>query len=268
MILYMLVVSPHLDDAALSFGASIAELSAKGSNVLVYTVFAGIPNAPFSPAAEIFHAEWALEDDPISRRRTEDRAAIATLGATPIHGDHLDAIYRRIDDGSWLIEGSKIISVQQTDEADLVDSITETICSLIATHAPEILATCSAVGDHVDHQRARDATVRASMRSGVPLQLWEDLPYGIKKTRIPPLPTGATLGAPFVRVGERGSWEAKIKAVSEYTSQLAALEVNATSIQANVDLHGVMRGSEAGLASHGELTWPVIFTAGSGNAQP
>ena len=47
----VLLISPHLDDAAMSAGATIAALTAAGSQVVVCTVFAGKPQPPFSGVA-------------------------------------------------------------------------------------------------------------------------------------------------------------------------------------------------------------------------
>lgn len=97
----VLLISPHLDDAAMPAGATIAALTAAGSQVAVCTVFAGKPQPPFSDVAADFHARCGLGPDPVSARRQEDFAALTVLGAKAMHLDFLDAIYRRGTSG-WL----------------------------------------------------------------------------------------------------------------------------------------------------------------------
>lgn len=88
------VISPHLDDAVFACG----ELLAAHAGSIVITVFAGRPprELPLTPwdAAGGFRAG----DDVIGRRRPEDRAALALLGATPRWLDFLDAQYAESPD--------------------------------------------------------------------------------------------------------------------------------------------------------------------------
>ncbi|MGH3829147.1 MAG: PIG-L deacetylase family protein [Pseudonocardiaceae bacterium] len=56
----VLAVSPHLDDAALSAGATLADLAARGVDVQVCTLFTGAPHEPLSAVARAFHARCDL----------------------------------------------------------------------------------------------------------------------------------------------------------------------------------------------------------------
>lgn len=80
----IVVVSPHLDDAALSLGATIARAARAGSQVTVATVFAGDPEisaeaGPWDVACGFADARAAVRG-----RREEDARACAILGATPV----------------------------------------------------------------------------------------------------------------------------------------------------------------------------------------
>lgn len=79
----ILVISPHLDDAILSLGATIARAVDNGARVDVLTVFAC--NTQSSAPADDWdrRAGFGTEGDAARRRREEDRAACAILGATP-----------------------------------------------------------------------------------------------------------------------------------------------------------------------------------------
>jgi LmbE family N-acetylglucosaminyl deacetylase len=99
----VVVVSPHLDDAAFSLGASIAAAARGGNEVTVLTVFAG------DPASRVPAGDWdsrtgfATAGDAARVRRAEDAAACAALGARPVWLPFFDAQYpvRVSDDEVW-----------------------------------------------------------------------------------------------------------------------------------------------------------------------
>lgn len=85
-----LVVSPHLDDAVLSFGGAIAQFA---GDVTVATVFAGLPPewswpSPFDNASGFSSSREAVHE-----RQIEDRIAVASLGARSLHLGFLDGQY-------------------------------------------------------------------------------------------------------------------------------------------------------------------------------
>jgi LmbE family N-acetylglucosaminyl deacetylase len=85
----LLVVSPHLDDAV--FGCGDAVRSRPGS--LVVTVFAGGPQSWATPTTWDAAAGFGPGVDAISRRRREDREALALLGADPVWLPFWDSQY-------------------------------------------------------------------------------------------------------------------------------------------------------------------------------
>ena len=91
----IVVLSPHLDDAALSLGAAIAAWTRAGAEVRVLTVLAGragagAPAGPWDSASG-----FGTEGEAATARRHEDRAACAILGARPIWLDYADSQYDR-----------------------------------------------------------------------------------------------------------------------------------------------------------------------------
>jgi len=255
----LLVVSPHLDDAVLSVGATLARYAARGHRPVVYTVFAGTPKPPYSPVAEGFHRQWSITGDPLEVRRSEDRAALRTLGATPLHGRFTDAIYRRDDTGRWLVDvGSGPVRRQLPDEATLVTAVVAAIVAQIRRIEPELVMTCAAIGGHVDHVRARDAAVRAARSTGVPVQLWEDLPYGLWSRRSAPLPAGLSRGAETgSEVFDAQIWRTKAAAVGCYASQLPMLSAQHASVTDLLERHALRRAEERAMTGHHEVLWWV-----------
>jgi LmbE family N-acetylglucosaminyl deacetylase len=94
------IVSPHLDDAALSLGATIARATAGGVEVDVVTVLAGDP-ASRDPAGR-WDARCGFDSaaDAAVRRRREDARACALLGARPLWLPFADEQYSMPDPGA------------------------------------------------------------------------------------------------------------------------------------------------------------------------
>jgi LmbE family N-acetylglucosaminyl deacetylase len=91
----VVVVSPHLDDAAFSLGATIARAARAGAKVRVLTVFAGDPDSSGPAAWWDRKAGFASEADAVRARRKEDEEACRILGATPVWLSFSDASYER-----------------------------------------------------------------------------------------------------------------------------------------------------------------------------
>jgi len=233
----LLAVSPHFDDAALSVGATIA---AATTDVVVCTVFAGLPQPPLSEPAREFHAQCGLGDDAVAVRREEDRAAYALLGARVVHEDFLDALYRRRGDG-WLIERlGAHLDAATLFEPELTDEIAAALREVVRSLRPAEVWTCAAIGDHVDHRVVLAAARVACAAEAVPLYLWEDLPYAVGRP------------APAIEcVARQGDVAAKLDAIACYGSQLGML-FGETDWRVALAEH-----ARARLAAHGapELMW-------------
>jgi LmbE family N-acetylglucosaminyl deacetylase len=80
----VVVVSPHLDDAVLSLGATMARPARSGTEWIILTVFAGDPDstAPASPYDR--RCGFLSAADAAAIRRREDERACHILGAKPI----------------------------------------------------------------------------------------------------------------------------------------------------------------------------------------
>lgn len=80
----IVVLSPHLDDAVLSLGASIADAAAKGADVAIVTAFAGDPARQGDPSVWDRRAGFGSSLEALEARRQEDRLACTALGARPV----------------------------------------------------------------------------------------------------------------------------------------------------------------------------------------
>ncbi|GAB3738619.1 PIG-L family deacetylase [Amycolatopsis oliviviridis] len=259
----IVAISPHLDDAVLSFGAGLAQAVENGAKVTVHTVFAGTAEPPFSPAADRLHSIWGLspDQDASLHRRDEDIAALGHLGAEYRHGRFLDAIYRKAPDGRWLadnVPGRQKLSIGSgtpEDDPELFAAVTEDVRAVVVECAPALILTSAAASGHIDNRIARDATLLVAREKGIPVRLWEDLPHAMFAPDTAELPAGSRLGAPdFVSV-EPASRIRKFEALRLYPTQMAMLHGPEKDLFAQLEKHAGKSSPDGG---YGETTWPVI----------
>ena len=163
-----LAISPHLDDAAFSAGATLARLARRGWRVVVATVFTRTVPDPrgFALACQTDKG-LPPEADYMAIRRAEDAAACAALGAEACHLPFAEAPHRGYGDAPALFSG-----VRADDAA--ADAVAAALSGLVARHAPALLLAPRAVGAHVDHVVVREAL--GALRRPRTL-LWTDWPY-------------------------------------------------------------------------------------------
>jgi len=88
----LIVVSPHLDDAAFSCGSFIAATSLIVP-VVVVTVFAGLPPERTKAGPVDKAAGFKTAREAVSQRRREDAKACRMLGASHLHLDIVEEQY-------------------------------------------------------------------------------------------------------------------------------------------------------------------------------
>lgn len=255
----VLAVSPHLDDAVLSAGGLLSQLIRGGAEVDVVTLFAGIPHGELSGTARHIHDLCGYDPDgsPVVQRRAEDVAALTRLMARVWHADFCDAIYRRTSDGSWLCRpGRDMFHPGLAAEPGLTAGLVAYLGGLATAVRPEVVLTCAAIGDHVDHRLARDAGIRLGQDLGGLTLAWEDLPYAVGR---PPAPAPGK-HRPIPWPVDDASWAAKLAAVGQYRSQLRLLWPDG-GWQADLEAHARARDERQPV----ELVWVLpVTTTGPG----
>lgn len=213
-------IAPHLDDAVLSCGGRIALQIAAGQSVLVVTICAGSPGAgaELSPFAQYLHAAWSLGDDPIARRREEDRRALAVLGCDGLQLDLLDAPYRVATYG----ERDAVFGAVAANDP-LAGALPAILAQLYAQQPQARFYVPLGVGAHVDHQLVCAAGIDLQHR-GANLVWYEDAPYAAKRPQAV-VERLAALPERFVpeTIAIDAVLERKLAAIREYGSQLSEL---------------------------------------------
>lgn len=219
-----LFLSPHLDDAVLSCGATIHQLVRGGDSVTILTVTAGDPSESTvdTPKIQDLHQRWQAGETPTAARRREDAEAAHILGAQIIHLPIGDCVYRIVHKGDEVIplypsEESLFAEVHPDDSA---------LEALLATEIPQadILYIPLGVGHHVDHQITRDWGLELKNRSpSLATKLYEEYPYVNDKIAINRAlsfyaPQTLTVEA---RLLEEADLMAKVQAIACYRSQIS-----------------------------------------------
>jgi len=241
-------IAPHLDDAVLSCGGAIARYVDARAAVLVVTLCAGSPPSNnLSPFAEYLHQAWALGDDPIAARRTEDLGALAVLGCDALQLDLLDAPYRVAAYG----ERDAVFATPIPDDP-LGPAAIHVLQQLHIQQPRAIIYVPLGVGGHVDHQLVYAAGMTLHSQ-GANVRCYEDTPYAATwpnalEQRLTALNTQfeselVDVGATLVR---------KLHAISIYRSQLGELFGTASMDQVMTNYAATVAGHTG---SYAERLW-------------
>src|SRR5919106_6585166 len=219
-------LSPHLDDAVLSAGGLIYEQTKSGVPVEIWTCMSGfppeLPEGEYSSFAQSLHREWGFSSavEGIHIRRQEDQRAAARVGASILHFDFLDCVYRRGVNGEWLYD--EISHPPREEDAEIPAQIAAAVSAHLTRD--DMLVCQLSVGSHVDHVLVR----QAAELLGRPLLYDIDIPYIFYKSEeFAPKWAQMRETTHFISNAGLRSWQ---EAVLEYASQLPALgEAMATS---------------------------------------
>jgi LmbE family N-acetylglucosaminyl deacetylase len=255
-------LSPHLDDAVLSCGASIHRQAAAGKPVLVITFFAGEAGVdmPLSPFALVQHEYWGNAPQPMALRCAEDMAALTLLGAEARHLDYLDAVYRVGSHGQWLYTDlSALLGDVHPEDPLLAEGggpLADRLLEVIPTGDQAMVYAPLGVGRHVDHQLVH-AAARAFLDKGYPLAFYEDYPYaeraGALETAL--IAAGAEHWPAEARPLDAEDLAAKVSALAYYRTQMSALFGGAEAMPSRVWAFALTCSPLDGLAER--IFWPA-----------
>ena len=219
-----IVVSPHLDDAALSLGATIAQLSRAGRRVTIVTVFAGDVESERPAGAWDSQVSVHTEGEGARVRRIEDLAACGVLGAKPV----------------WLS-----FPDQDYAEARKVDNVCKAVREIL--HVDDDVLLPGFPLANADHRWLAESLLECGLQvARVGLYAEQPYRYWVRRTR--PRPETSALASVEGDVRWKGStWTAlrflvpKWRAVRSYRSQLEPLGLRRSRLAwllAHEALHG------------------------------
>ena len=211
-----LYLSPHLDDAVFSCGGLMAMQDARGEPISVLTLFAGDPpDYRISNFAAELHARWGKAGPPIAMRRAEDRLACGRLGASVVHLEFPDAIYRvdHSDRPLYPSAESLFSGVDPVDEGlsdELVHALDEIDFGDATVYCP------MGMGEHVDHLLTR----QAAERLGWQLVYYADMPYAARGDKLEQMIGQQSEAWKHIQLNAEAI-DAWVGAILEYQSQLS-----------------------------------------------
>lgn len=138
-----LVVSPHLDDAILSLGGTIAGWTGAGERVVIASIYTAGPALAEVPPAMRKFADYAT-------RRAEDAAACAVVGAEARYLDRVERAFRR----PFLAASECFTTPASRAGFGTLRDVTAALASLLAELAPDRIVLPLGIGNHVDHVEA------------------------------------------------------------------------------------------------------------------
>ncbi|MGQ9549616.1 MAG: PIG-L deacetylase family protein [Roseiflexus sp.] len=241
-------LSPHLDDAALSCGGTIAE---SPERTLVITLCTASPSTThFNAVAVEFHAEWGLAPDDVLRiRQMEDARAMTILGVDYVYAGWLDAIYRMPD-----VYYSRATLYRHPVSGDPLLPQARNLLALLIAHAPQ--ATIYAplgVGHHVDHLAVFESAIACPPDR---IAFYEDINYalspGAVEQRLAEIEQ--TLVPGYLAFGV-SSLQKKIAAIAAYRSQMAALFGETATMETAITAYHATVAQEHG--GYAERIWRI-----------
>jgi LmbE family N-acetylglucosaminyl deacetylase len=188
----VLAVSPHLDDAAFSAGATLAALADAGHEVTVVTCFTrSVPDPTGFALACQLDKGLPADVDYLALRRAENDAAMAVLGAASVELDLPEAPHRGYTSAPDLFAGVHPGDDVWTDVADR-----------LAGYDADLWLAPQALGGHVDHLQV----LRAVAALDRPVLWWRDSPYVLRQPDALPgdeLPADVSPVEPAQHAGRR-----------------------------------------------------------------
>lgn len=169
----LVVLSPHLDDAALSCHG-LLEAVRKKIPRLVITVCCSQPPKPGLNKKTRGRRGFA----PPKQRRAEDIAAMEAMKCSFVHLGFPDAIHRRsASSGDFVYTSEGTRSGQlRLDDANYIEELYLIISRLCCNMGPLILVAPLGIGGHVDHIICAQIAMRL-VKANIKLLFYEDLPY-------------------------------------------------------------------------------------------
>jgi len=201
----VIVLSPHLGDAALSCGYLLSQLSAS-TPVTVMTLFTHSSGSPTRTARSYLHKRNALRAPALyTQRRTEDQLALRSIGVTGIHFGLPDALFRRRPDRQypqpvrnllpelsviyptyrWHIAGGVVSSFDEQLLAELEQRV------LLATSEDDVILAPLGLSGHVDRVLTNQLGWRLARERTV--GFYADQPDAQKLEGAVPVPAGMDL---------------------------------------------------------------------------
>ena len=225
---HLVVIEPHMDDAALSVGGRL--LHRRGRCRI--TILSVVKWSNFTSYLLLKRSIVNVND--VTDLRLRESALVARfLGAEHCCLDWSDAPIRFWPAQSWSLttvekfKADPHTFVKLFPSSKQVALLAQQLAEALGSLAPDELWIPMGLGDHIDHRTTRSACLLAladarDRLSSVPVSMYEDLPYASNSGHAAQITDALTKsGASLIRLTEDVTdvFEEKLRAVSIYGSQ-------------------------------------------------
>jgi len=225
----VVILSPHLDDAALSCGGVLHALRDRVSTLVVSVCCATVRVVGADGSDKVSSRRGHVSS---LLRRREDIAAMRSVDTDFVHLSFADGIYRRSPLTGRLIyrnERERWVA-PRIDDMGHIEELYLVLRRLCMDLGRILLLSPMGIGNHVDHQITAQVAVRmAAANAGAELLFYEDFPY-VADPRMgrgdtdDPHKAFARLGLlPAQRFAVPVDTDAKLTLLRHYASQVAPL---------------------------------------------
>ncbi len=168
----VVILSPHLDDAALSCGGLLSALADRAS-LLVVSIHCG--NPPSTPVAAGRPRKGFVHPE---IRRQEDRRAMHAIEVDYVHLGFPDGVYRRSPTSGELLYRTprERWVLPRVEDALHVEELYLVLQRLTDHMGRYLLVSPMGIGHHVDHMLTAQVALRLASKKR-PLLFYEDFPY-------------------------------------------------------------------------------------------
>lgn len=173
----VVILSPHLDDAALSCGGLLHALRDRVSTLVVSICGGSMRVVSVDGSSKISTRRGHVSS---RTRRREDIAAMHSVDTDFVHLSFADGIYRRSPLTGRLIyrNARERWVLPRIEDLAHVEELYLVLRRLCLDLGRILLLSPMGIGHHVDHQIAAQVAVRmAATNSGAELLFYEDFPY-------------------------------------------------------------------------------------------
>ncbi|CAA9465199.1 MAG: hypothetical protein AVDCRST_MAG38-774 [uncultured Solirubrobacteraceae bacterium] len=228
----MAIVSPHLDDAVLSLGASTRAATRLGTSVDVLTIFSGDPTSTTPSDQHNRHAGFRTAGEAARARRVEDEKACRLVGARAL----------------WLPFADDANETPAADD-EIVEALVERLDGYDSVLLPGFPLR------HPDHRRVSRLALQA-LSPGAYVGLYVEQPYASWRVlshmaitkQAPPAVDLEEIGLTVDPAGpwlasrcSPSDWAAKAAASGAYVSQMSVLR---RAPRARILAYELLRGGE------------------------
>jgi len=224
---HLVVIEPHMDDAALSVGGRL--LHRRGRNRI--TILSVVKYSNFTSYWDL-KRDYLNVDTVTALRLRESELAARLLGAEHRCLDWTDAPIRFFPAGRWSVEDLKRIlptvyaSTEISPDSKDVAILKEKLRGELERLAPDEIWIPMGLGSHVDHRTVRSACVSmlAEARGRLAkasVSMYEDLPYNRESLALQIQKAFATHGTRLLRSTEDVTdvFDEKLRLISVFASQ-------------------------------------------------